>query len=123
MKSALDVVNGFYEVSLQQKDADGVRSFLTDDFEFVGPMAHVKGADAFVELNRQFLPAMRASRMVRQFEQGDEVCSIYELDLVGPSGAQFTADMADWIRVTGGRMAEQRLYYDAREFEKQMSGG
>jgi ketosteroid isomerase-like protein len=85
-------------------------------------MAQVKGAGAFVELNRQFLPAMRGSRMLRQFEKGDEVCSIYELGLVRPSGSQFSAHMADWIKVRDGRMAVQRLYYDAREFEKQMGG-
>jgi len=26
--------------------------------------------------------------------------------------------MADWVTVRNGRMAEQRIYYDPREFEK-----
>ena len=80
-------------------------------------MAEVQGADAFVELNRQFLPAMKTFRMSRQFEQEAEVCSIYELDLVGPTGFGF----ADWVKVDSGRMVEQHIIYDAREFEKQMS--
>ena len=83
-------------------------------------MAKVQGADAFVELNRQFLPAMVAWRIVQQFEQNGEVCSIYELDLVGPSSVRFTVHMADWVKLKAGRMVEQRIFYDARELEKQM---
>ncbi|MBK8900673.1 MAG: hypothetical protein IPM53_05810 [Anaerolineaceae bacterium] len=49
--SAIAVVNQFYEVSLKQKDAEGIRPLLVDDFRFVGPRDQRSGADEFVELN------------------------------------------------------------------------
>ena len=118
MSNALQVVNKFYDVSLKQKDADGVRPLLTDDFIFSGPLAKTSKAEEFVALNREFLPAMVETRMLQQFEAGNQVCSIYELDLRKPDGDIFTTMMADWVTVRDGRLAEQRIYYDPREFEK-----
>jgi len=71
-----------------------------------------------VALNKEFLPAQVEARILHQFENGDEVCSIYELDLRKPNGEIFTSTMADWVTVRDGRLAEQRIYYDPREFEQ-----
>ena len=121
MGKALELVNEFYETSFKRKDNEGVRSLIEDDFLFVGPMAQTKGGDAFVELNSQFLPAFAGSRMLQQFENEDEVCSIYELDLHTPAGGSITLKVADWVKLRGERLAEQRIYYDAREFEQEMA--
>lgn len=114
--SAVAVVNQFYEVSLKQKDAEGIRPFLTDDFRFVGPVDQRIGADEFVELNKGFLPFMMDTRMQQQFAAGDQVCSIYEVDVRTPAGETLTLEMADWVLVQNGRMAEQRIFYDPRPF-------
>ena len=114
--SPIAVVNEFYEVSLKQKDAEGIRPYLTDDFRFVGPLDQRTGADNFVELNKGFLPLMVDTRMQQQFAAGDHVCSIYELDVRTPAGETLTMEMADWVLVQNGRMAEQRIYYDPRPF-------
>lgn len=116
MAKALQIVNQFYDVSLKRKDAEGIRPFLADDFTFVGPLAQTSGAEAFIDLNKGFLPAHVETRILQQFEVGDEVCSIYELDLRKPDGDIFTTMMADWVTVRNDRMAEQRIYYDPREF-------
>ena len=70
-------------------------------------MACTEGREAYVELNAGILPAHVETRMLQQLERGDEVCSIYELELQTPSGARITVPMA-----------QQRIYYSAREFEK-----
>ena len=49
------------------------------------------------------------------------MCSIYELTLGTPAGGSFFVIMADWIRVVDvvdGLIAEQKIYYDPREFVK-----
>lgn len=117
MNTALALVNQFYEVSLNQKDAEGLGRFLAEDFPFMGPMTRTKGKDAYVQLNAGFLPRRVSWRML-QFERDDEVCSIYEIELQTPTGGRIINPMADWVRVQGGKMVEQRIYYDAREFEK-----
>ena len=121
MTTAIERVNAFYRVTLEEKNADKLRDYFADDFVFVGPLAECKGAEAAVELNRGFLPAMIGYRMHQQFERGNEVCSIYELELHAPAGGVLAVTMADWIKLQGDRLLEQRVYYDAREFERQMA--
>jgi hypothetical protein len=117
MGNALTLVNEFYEVTNKSKDADRIRPFIADNFSFVGPLAQTFGAEEFIALNKGFLPVHVETRILEQFENGSEVCSIYELDLRKPNGDIFTTKMADWVTVRHGRMAEQRIYYDPREFE------
>ncbi len=40
------------------------------------------------------------------------------MDLKTPSGTVITLQIADWIRVAEGKIVEQRIYYDPREFAK-----
>lgn len=121
MSTAVERVNAFYRLTLEEKNADKLHDFFADDFVFVGPLAECKGVEAAVELNRSILPTMIGYRMHQQFERGNEVCSIYELDLYGPAGGVLTVTMADWIKLQGDRLLQQRVYYDAREFERQMT--
>ena len=43
---------------------------------------------------------------------------IYDLLIKSPSGKTVSITMADWIRVSNGKIAEQKLYYDPRDFMK-----
>ena len=108
MGQALDIVNRF----MQSQDP----SLLADDFSFLGPVDQTTGIDAFMKLNESFFPLVRGMRMLKQFEQGNNVCSIYAMDLTSPSGTSLTLNIADWVVVNNGKMAQERLYYDAREF-------
>jgi ketosteroid isomerase-like protein len=67
-------------------------------------------------LNERLLPFHLQTRLLRQFEAGEDVCSIYEMDLPTPAGDTLTVEMADWIQVKDGRIRHQRIYYDPREF-------
>ena len=62
------------------------------------------------------------TRMRQQFAAGDQVCSIYELDVQTPAGDTLTLEMADWILVQDGLMIEQRIYYDPRPFVAAFGG-
>jgi len=115
MGSALEAVNRFYGTT-NDRDAEGVARQVADDIRFMGPLMATTGAEAYVEINRQLLPNHLATRMKAQFENGDQVCSIYELDLRTPDGGSLVVEMADWITVTDGKISSQRIYYDPREF-------
>ncbi len=108
MGQALDIVNRF----MQSQDP----SFLADDFSFIGPIDQTTGIDAFMKLNEGFFPLVTGMRMLKQFEHGNDVCSIYEMDLTSPSGTSLTLNIADWVVVNNGKMVKERIYYDAREF-------
>ena len=108
MGQTLDLVNRF----MQSQDP----SLLADDFRFIGPVDQTTGIGAFMKLNESFFPLVTGMRMLKQFEQGNDVCSIYEMDLTSPLGTSLTLNIADWVVVNNGKMAQERLYYDAREF-------
>jgi len=108
MGQALDTVNRF----MQSQDT----SLLAEDFKFIGPVDQTTGIGPFVKLNQSFFPMVTGMRLLKQFENGDDVCSIYEVDFKPLTGDVLTLKVADWVVVKDGKMAEERLYYDAREY-------
>lgn len=121
MNGALAIVNRFYDLTNDKRRPIAeiigeMRRLVADDIIFAGPVMQVRGAHGYLALNEQLLPAHVETRMLRQFGDHDHVCSIYELVLRTPAGGTLVVPMADWIRVANGRVAEQRIYYDPREF-------
>jgi hypothetical protein len=112
MATALEIVNKFS----QTQD----KSLLADNFKFIGPVDQTEGIEAFMELNASFFPMVADMRMLQQFENGDNVCSIYELDVNMPTNEMITLTVADWVVVENGKMKLERIYYDAREFAAAM---
>lgn len=110
MGQALDLVNQF----MQSQDT----SLLAEDFRFHGPVDQTTGVEAFMQLNASFFPLVTGMSMLKQLEQGDDVCSIYEMDLKAPSGTSLTLHIADWVVVSEGKLVEERIYYDAREYAR-----
>jgi SnoaL-like domain len=108
MGQALDTVNRF----MQSQDT----SLLAEDFRFIGPVDQISGIEAFMKLNQSFFPMVTGMRMLQQFENGEDVCSIYEMDVKPPNGDSLTLKIADWVTVKNGKMVEERLFYDAREY-------
>ena len=117
MGEALRVVSRFYELT-DKKETKGLKDLIAEDMSFVGPVMQTTGATQYIAMNEQLLPFHVKTRMVRQFERDNDVCSIYEMDLKTPSGGAITLQLADWIRVAKGKIVEQRIYYDPRDFEK-----
>lgn len=79
-------------------------------------MMQTSGKSSYAALLQQFLPAHVATKVLQQFVQGEDVCSIDELVLRSPSGGTVSLTMAEWFRLRDGRIAEHRVYYDPREF-------
>ena len=118
MPTSLEVVNDYYEATNNKKDPDAAAALLREDFVFAGPLMKVEGKEANIELLKRFLPMHRETRMHKQFVEGEHVCSIYDLVVSNPAGGTITMPIADWMRVEDGKVAEQTIYYDPREFSK-----
>jgi ketosteroid isomerase-like protein len=121
MNKPLEIVNRFYALT----DPKGrsvsellgpIGDSLTDDFRFTGPLMRTEGRAQYVGLLGQFLPAHVACQFHKQFEDENEVCSIYDMTVRTPTGGKLTITMVDWLKLQDGRIAEQRLYYDPRGF-------
>lgn len=117
---ALQVVNQFYAlndaVSSGKKGIQDIRALLTDDCVFAGPMMRVEGGDPYAGLLEQFLRFHESLEIVRQWANGNEVCSITVLTLKTPAGSSLRMDIAEWIVVEGGKIKNHTIYYDPRGF-------
>lgn len=113
MGQALDIFNEF----MQNQDA----SVVADEFKFIGPVDQVSGKDAFLKLSADFFPRVKGMNMLQQFENGDNVCSIYEMDLAMPNGQAVTLTVSDWTIVKDGMLVETRIMYDPREYANALS--
>lgn len=118
--TALEIVNRFYQLNCEipkgQAQLSDLRALLSDDFVFSGPMMRLEGGDQYAGLLQQFLPMHESLTVVRQFADGDEVCSIVDLRVKSPSGGTMKMDVAEWIVVKHGKMASHTIFYDPREF-------
>lgn len=108
MGQALDIVNTF----MQSQET----ALLSEDFKFTGPVDQTLGIEAFMKLNQRFFPMVTGMRMLKQFENGENVCSIYEIDVKPSPGDSLTLKIADWVVVKNGKMVEEQLFYDPREY-------
>jgi limonene-1,2-epoxide hydrolase len=112
----LETVNRFLEATNHRKDIRAAVGFLTDDVLFVGPLMRTTGSAEYAALLERFLPAHVEMRVLRQFSEGEEVCSINELVVRSHAGSLITIAMAEWFKIRNGVIAEHRVFYDPREF-------
>lgn len=122
MGKALETANRFYEIT-ESKKGKGLEDVITDDMRFDGPLMKFNGAKEYIDSTKQFLQMHRATRMLKQFENGNDVCSIYEMDVATPAGGMITLEVVDWVQIANGKVARQKIFYDPREFAKAFGMG
>ena len=96
-------------------DFETVATLLADDFSFTGPLRQVDGRDEFLAGAEGLIPIMRGHRLLRQWQDGPEVCSVYELHIESPVGSG-SVPMSEWDTVADGRIVTARLLYDTAAF-------
>jgi ketosteroid isomerase-like protein len=122
MGRALEIVKRFYDITDNNK-GKGLESILAKNMTFSGPLMKTSGAEEYISTTRRFLQMHRETRIFKQFENGNDVCSIYEMDVATPSGGIITLEITDWIQVSDDKVAKQKIYYDPREFAKAFGMG
>jgi len=115
MDRPLEIVNRLYAATSSRRLHD-VRALVHEDVTFVGPMMQHTGSHEYMAATERFVGFHNGTKMLHQFEDGDDVCSLYELSVITPAGASLTLAVADWIQVQHGKIAAQRVYFDPREF-------
>lgn len=117
MTDALAVVNRYLSLTgSAAADLSLAAELLDEEVVFEGPLMRTTGRAEYVELLRQFLPVHVSTRVLRQFAEGDEVCSIDELTVRTPAGGTVSMTMAEWFTLREGLIVTHALYYDPREF-------
>jgi ketosteroid isomerase-like protein len=94
-------------------DLQTARSLLADDLHFVGPIEEFDTADAYIESVAKLAQIVKGTDVKKVLADGDDVVTIYDLQTNTPAG---TSHVAEWATVEKGRIAEIRVFFDARPF-------
>lgn len=104
-----------YLDSFTSGDMDGAMALITDDFSFTGPMLQSEGKEAFIEGAQAAQAIAKGYVMQRQFEDDDDVVSIYEFELGAPATPGKVL-MTEWNTIRNGKLASARLVFDTAQF-------
>lgn len=96
-------------------DFDTARALVADDLSFKGPFVEAHDKASFFASAAPLGRVVRGHRLLRQWADGDEVCSIFDLDLETPVGAGSVV-MTEWHRVQGDRIVFTRVVFDTAAF-------
>ena len=110
----IEVVNAYLE-AFWSGDFEQARRLVVDDFSFQGPLAQADDKETFFASAAPLVPIVRGYRPLRQWAEGDEVCTVYECQLETPVGAGCVL-MSEWNTMRDGRVAAARLMFDTAAF-------
>ncbi len=114
MSNASDIFNRYLQ-AFTSGDGEAASALIADDFVFQGPLLQTETKAAFLEGAGKLGPIVRGFKMLRQFGDGDEVCSIYDFEIETPKG-KGSITMSEWSRVRGGKLVSSRLLFDTAAF-------
>jgi hypothetical protein len=98
-------------------DFTRARALVADDFAFQGPFLHVQGAEAFFAGAAGLKQIVRGHELLRQWDDGGHVCSIYDVNLATPLGTG-TITMSEWHTVTDQKLVAARVLFDTIPFRE-----
>ena len=103
-------LDGFY-----RGDFATAGAVVAADFTFKGPFLDVQGKDAFFAGAVGLQQIVRGHHLLRQWTDGEDVCSVYDVHLETPVGAG-TVPMSEWHTVRDGQLVAGRVLFDTAAF-------
>lgn len=93
-------------------DEDRLRSILSPDLEFEGPIAgRVVGAENFIKGVGGFAQTMNGLTMLHLLHAQEQAAALYDAEM--PRG---TVRFTEFFRVASGRIESLRLLYDGADY-------
>jgi hypothetical protein len=110
-----EVLVATYLESFYSGDLERAASVLAEDFRFQGPSRQVEGKQAFLLRAEGVRSIMGGDRLVRQWVDGNEICTLHEARLVTPAG-EGSILVSEWHSVRGGQLVSGRSVFDTTAF-------
>jgi hypothetical protein len=122
MAKTAEIVTG-YLAALASQDFDRAAALISEDYSFRGPMDFkTEGRRAFLREATGAYTFARGVRILRQWEDANEICSIYELKVETPTAATSML-MTEWDTVRDGRLVSSLLVFDTSAHDTLMPEG
>ncbi len=115
--NALEVVQKFQES--MGSGNDDWQNMFDEDIMFKGPVDTVKGIEANIELNKNFLPLMAGYEPLNMIEKDNYVVLEGKYLVNAPSGRTINLETSETYEVKNDKIRNIRIYYDAEEFRKE----
>lgn len=92
--------------ALNKEDFQQARTYVQEDFTFVGVMGTRNGAGPyFADMEKMKLKYT----VQKAFEEGDDVCLFYDINM-----GKTTVFASGWYQLTGGKIRSFRVVFDPR---------
>lgn len=92
-------------------DFDAMRSLVADEVIFVGPLAHLNGAEDYIEGIKGMSQIKSDIVIHKVFVDGLDVLTWFDLHTTVAS----PVPVANWLHVENGKITSLRVAFDARE--------
>lgn len=102
-----------YQKALGKADWAGARRHLNDNLAFKGPFDTFNHADNYLESIKKLHNIVERVDMKKVFEDGDDVCLLYDMVTKTPAG---TAFIMEWHRVKDDKINAITVLFDPRPF-------
>jgi YHS domain-containing protein len=110
------IVNA-YLAAYASGDVERAASLVSEDFCFQGPMRATTGRSALRDIAAHVAPHARGHRILQQWQNGDEVCTIYELNV--ETGTEATSLLvSEWDSVRDGLVTSSLMLFDTAPFQR-----
>jgi hypothetical protein len=109
-----DTVNE-YLTAYTSGDVDRAASLVSENFSFQGPMQATTDLSALRKLVTHVAASARGHRVLRQWQDGDEVCTLYQFHVETDAQA-LSVLVSEWNTVRGGRVASSLMVFDTGPF-------
>ena len=112
--SAAKLVNEYLD-AFYSGDFGKAGALVSEAFRFKGPFVEAANKEAFFASAVRLAPIVKGHRLLRQWEDDDEVSSIFEVNLETPAG-KGSVTMSEWHAVRDGRLISGRVILDTAAF-------
>ena len=112
--SARALVNSYLD-AFYLGDFEAARLVLAEDFSFRGPFIEVSGLDAFLASADGLRRICNGHRLLHQWDEEDQVSSVYEVQIETPVGAGIVT-MSEWDIVRNDRLVSGLVLFDTAAF-------
>ena len=111
--SNIEIIKNYFETFFSgTAQHTAVRSWLTDDFHFRGPLMTANSADQYVRQLGSFGDDIEMFAEVRQLVADQDMVAVL-VEFRGPSG---NIVYAQWFTMREGKIARLEVIYDPRSF-------
>ena len=104
-----------YLTAFYSGDFPTARELVAANFHFKGPFVEASNKEAYFSSAALLAPVVKGHKLLQQWQEGNEVCSIFDVKLETPAG-NGTITMSEWHTIENDQLHSGRVILDTAAF-------